>query len=601
MLLLLAGLYHLSATFGAKPGEASHHNFIVGVLLLGGALGLVGLAWGWFDPPSPNTDIKPALFYGISAVWAAVILVFILHFGMFQIGGYDHGYMVDLGWRLLKGQHLYKDFPCTTPISFVLGSKFALQWFGISWRSFVSIMALFAVVTFAWSLFLLTRLFGRHWTTLLWAAAIQVTSPMLVSFWTYNSTADLASLLFVLSAVYWFRRPDDMAALVSYGASLLLLATMKPNVAGTLILGISAILLFSPGHRWKLICVSLTAFGLFLLFLAVNHVNFSTMIASYLSVSRRGASLVPFLQDLNPVESRMAMLVLMVVLVPAVMILSQGRETTRLPVAWIPPLAMVGGFILFIIKPGSKPVGEATIFVPVALALILGRKSLCTLSAWLPVVALLGALYGFVTNSEHKLVDMPPVLAATLLLAAEMRSLAVPSPNAILRMPAAWNRYFSFACVVLGAAGLAQGIARDRVHSIGPKQFFEYDNSHTVTDGFFKGVRCGVILDETLKEMDYLLRQNPSASVWFGPRMQWGYAAFDKPSPIHEPVQWDRAMFDASREKDFFDTFLQSRHQLLILYKNDLSGYSQEEASRIVQQYDVDQSMPALTILRLKK
>jgi hypothetical protein len=156
---------------------------------------------------------------------------------------------------------------------------------------------------------------------------------------------------------------------------------------------------------------------------------------------------------------------------------------------------------------------------------------------------------------------------------------------------------------VLGAGGLAQGFARDRVYSAGPMQFFEYDGSkHTLSDGFFKGVRCGDIFVEVLNEVGEVLRREPSSPVWFGPRMQWGYAAFAKPSPLHEPVIWEPlTMFDKTREKFYFDQFLQSRRPLIILFKNDLAHYSQDEVQRIVQQYSVDQSFPLLTVLRLKQ
>ena len=68
-------------------------------------------------------------------------------------------------------------------------------------------------------------------------------------------------------------------------------------------------------------------------------------------------------------------------------------------------------------------------------------------------------------------------------------------------------------------------------------QFFEYnDSKHTLTDGFFKGLHCGDIFDEILKEEAEVLRREPSSTVWFCPRMQWGYAAFGRQSPLHEPV-----------------------------------------------------------------
>jgi hypothetical protein len=625
LLLLLAGLSLLWNGIGAAPVETSqadfktqglnyswnlyftgakaHKDFITGVVLLGCAAGLIGLAWGLFDPAPPEAPMQTGLFYGLGAALAVFIAFFILHYGMHQIGGYDQSNLVDSSWRLFKGQTAYVDFPYTMPVAYFLGGKFAFQWFGVHWRSFIDMIALFAVPTFAWSLFLLAQLFGRSWTTLIWAMAVQAFSLMMAAYWTYNPITAVAAVLYTLSATYWLRRPARKIAMASYGAALLLMATMKPNVAGILIPGISVILFVSPRHRWKVIGISLGAFALFLVWLSINHLSFTGMIAGYLSVAQRGASLAPFLIDLDPLERRTAMLMLISILLPAVLALSQGRGTSRSLVSWIPALAMLGGFLIFIVHIEYKPAGEATLFVPVAMALCLGRRSLRSLGPWIPTFALLGGLYGYITNSEQKLVDMPPVLCAALLLVAELRCPIFPAEGPVFQMPLWWNRYLALACVVLGAAGLAQGAARDRIQSIGPVQFFEWDSRHTIADGFFEGVHCGDVLDEVIKEVAEVLRREPAATVWFGPRMQWGYAAFDKPSPLHEPVVWDggRTMYAKSKEEYYFNNFLQSRRQLVILFKNDVTFFSQDEVRLLGQQYNLDQSYLMLTILRLKK
>lgn len=229
--------------------------------------------------------------------------------------------------------------------------------------------------------------------------------------------------------------------------------------------------------------------------------------------------------------------------------------------------------------------------MPVALALFLGCRSLRSLGPWIPTFALLGGLYGFITNSEQKLVDMPPVLCAAILLVAELRCPVFPAEGSVFQMPLWWNRYLALACVVLGAAGLAQDVARDRIQSIGPVQFFEWDDSrHTIADGFFKGVHCGDVLDEVLKEVAEVLRREPSSTVWFGPRMQWGYANFNLQSPLHEPVVWDggRTMYAKSKEEYYFNNFLQSRRQLVILFKNDVTFLSQDEVHLLEQHYNID-------------
>lgn len=583
-------------------GGKGHDNIIAGAALLGGALGMVALAWGLFDPTPPKAEMKLGMFYGIGAVAAVFIALFILEYGMHQIGGYDQSNLIDSSWRLYKGQTVYVDFPFTLPIAYTLGGKFSFQWFGVHWRSFIEMMALFSAPTFAWSLFLLARLFGRSWTTLLWALAMQMFSPMMAAYWTYNPITAVTAVIYTLSAAYWLRCPQDKIAVASYGASLWLMATMKPNVAGILIPGISLLLFASARHRWKVVWVSLGAFALFLVFLWINNMSFTGTIAGYLSVASRGASLAPFLIDLNPLEKRMALVVLMSILLPAVLALSQGERSKPSLISWTPAIVMLCGLCLFIANHENKPIGEATIFAPLVMALYLGRKSLRSLDPWIPTFVLLAGLYGFITNSEQKLVDAPPGRCAALLLAADLRSARLSTAGPLFQLPLWWNRYLALVCVVLGGVALAQGTARDRIQSIGPVQFFEWDDSrHIIRDGFFKGVHCGDVFDEMLKEVTAVANRNPSSTFWFGPRMQWGYAAFDKPSPLHEPVIWDPdTMFDNSHREIYFNNFLQNRLQILILFKNDLTHYTQEEVQRISQLYNVDQSFPALTVLRLK-
>src|SRR5208283_5372101 len=99
----------------------------------------------WFD----SGPMAAGKFYAAGLGLMPLIGCFIMRCGMHQIGGYDHSILVDFGWRLYQGQIPYKDFPCTVPIAFPLGAKFAFQWFGVSWRSIIAMTALFSMATFA--------------------------------------------------------------------------------------------------------------------------------------------------------------------------------------------------------------------------------------------------------------------------------------------------------------------------------------------------------------------------------------------------------------------------------------------------------------------
>lgn len=553
-ILLIAGLVLVSDASSKPPTEAAHDCFLAGAIALGTAAGFIAAALGLLDAAGLAAKISPRSFYSMGGCVGLAIALFIRCFGMHQIGGFDHSVVVDLGWRLVNGQIPYVDFPCTVPVGFLIGAKFAFQWFGVTWSSIIDFTALFALTTFMWSLFLFEQLFGRRWLTLLWALTFQAMTLMLLCFWWYNPVTSVASEIYVLSAAVWLHRPKAWSAMVSYGLAMLLLAAMKPNVAGILVPLVAVVLFSSSLHRWKTLLVSATAFALFLLLLWSNHLSLTGMFKGYLSVASRVGSFKGIYEFVSALT------------------------------IWLSIAALV------------------LVLVPIVVALCLGWRAIRSRGSWIALVTLAGGLYSFLTNGELKLVDLSTVLLACFLLVGELRGTVVAA-DCIFRLPLGWNRALSLICVILASAGTAQGIVRDRVKGIGLMIFFEYDGAkHVMPDGFFKGVECGDIFFEVNRELTEVLRQTGSASVWFGPRMQWAYAAFDKPSPRGQPVWWHPGVsFAQSDEQLYFQHLLDSKTDVLILFKNDVSYYPKEMVQQLVAGYEVNQSAPLLTILLRKK
>jgi hypothetical protein len=315
---------------------------------------------------------------------------------------------------------------------------------------------------------------------------------------------------------------------------------------------------------------------LFYMLLSVNSMNITEMIKGYLSAAYRGTTFQHFMLFVNPAEKYSILAATAIVILPLAAIFCRDRK------------------------------------------LLLSRRP------FIPLIMLVAGGYGYISNSDYYM-DLTFVLFAEIFLVAELHSSNASSVNGpIVSMPPGLNRYLAWVCVVLTASGIAQGACREHVKTAGYPLFFEYDGDKYVEDegyydgwgyhplpqqpgaehqGFFKGVHCGRIFHELLQEEETVLRQAPpSSAIWFGPRLQWGYAAFNKPSPRNQPVWWEPGLsFPAVEEGVYFDRFLASRFNVLILFKNDLSHYSEDEKQRIMAQYDVDQSMQVLTILRLKK
>lgn len=537
LVLCSAGLATLWAGVTHPASEQQFQDFVAGAVALGIGVATLLAVQGWFDPP--YKQISRGVYHGMGAVLAVGICLFIKCFGMRQIGGFGFGVVTDIAWRTHCGQIPYKDFPGPWPVFYVLGLKFAFQWFGVFWSSIVSMTALFAVVTFVWSIILLSELFGRSWFALLTAAAVQITANMTISFWWHNNVSVVACVLYVLSAELWLRRSHSFIAVASYFASLVLVAGMKPNTAGPLIVLISAFLLVKSQRRVVTAGLSIMAYAVFLFILKLNGISEVLMIKNYLTVAGRCVPFRYYLTFLGPVEAACFFVAASAIVLPAVFLLCRNWRT--LPALFIPAIAFVAGF------------------------------------------------YGYGTDVDYW-ISLTLILFALVLIVDKLRSVF-------------WNRYMTWLCVVLSVAGIAQGICRERVKGIGLPLFFEDDgNKHMIKDGFFDGLHCGDIFAEILREESIVLQQSKTNTVWFGPIMQWGYAAFNLPSPPMQPVNWVPAdLFAKSDEEMYFDRFMDSHFETLIFFKHDFSAYSQQELNRIGMSYDVDDSFHTLTVAHLKQ
>ncbi len=507
-----------------------------------GVCGLFGAAAGLpllaADHDAPLWLARPAGWTGAIVSGAVVIGGAILWCGMRQFGGFDHSALIDLAWRLANGQHPYRDFPCPIPIGFVLGAGYAFQLFGVHWRSLVLVDALFAMVTFAWSCALLERLLGGRGRAWLVAFCVQATTTLLVAYWWYNPVTAVTGIIFILAAAAWLQEPRSVLVQVYYILSLCLLAALKPNLAGVLIAGTTLVLLTSRRHRWRTLAWSASSFILLVLWLAAHGLSVQDMVASYLGIAGRGFSFQQFLQDVSLEEKIFSLSAAAAVLAPSL-------------------LALRGA-----------PSGSW------------GRRALA-------VVAMLAGLYGFVTNGEAKLVDLALAFIGTWVFVGG-------HPLA--------TKYLLFLAAVLIGCGLGEAVTRHRVKVIGYGAFFQYElASQPIPTAFFEGAKGGLRLVTVAHNVQEVLAQNPRARVWFGPRMQWGYAAFAKPSPIGQPSWWHPGVsFPQNQEDDYMRKWIEQKFDLLIFLRGDATYLSPAFRREITARYAIAPSGSSLTVLRLK-
>ena len=551
----LAGIYYLVMAMMSLPDEITHALILKGFILLGCGAGIAMATADWLIVPIKNTAASQKIFYGLAGFLGISIFLSIWKFGMCQFGGFDHSVVVEVGWRLIQGQKVHVDFPCTLPVGFFLGAKYAFKMFGVRWESLIFMTAGFSLMLYAWSLWLALRVFSEKYLALLLAVTIQAMSMVLVSYWWYNPITSATAALFLLSATLLWHHAEDKSARASYFCALLLIALMKPNIAGIIVPLITIVFLFSRRHRIQILILSALAFATFILFLKLNDVNFSNLLKGYFAVAQRGMSMAQFLQDLCPTER----------------LLSKAT------------------FVLAI--------------VPALISIITNFTRMFDRCPWLGLAGIVGGSYGFLTNGEMKLVDLVPVLIGSFLVTAELRKDLGGKDDVNLNWSSAARRYVTASCIILTISGLAQGIMRERVFYIGLGTFFQYSLPAKIfPDGFFKGLHSGDIFLEMNQQIEELIRKEPNSTIAFGPRMQWGYAVFNKPSPRYQPIWWHAGVaFAKSDEPMYVNGFFERHFDLLILNKNDVILFPDYFIHSLGYYYTIDQSYSRLTVLRRKK
>ena len=94
---------------------------------------------------------------------------------------------------------------------------------------------------------------------------------------------------------------------------------------------------------------------------------------------------------------------------------------------------------------------------------------------------------------------------------------------------------------------------------------------------------------------------HPRGPVFFGPRMEFSYAAFNLQSPKFLPIWWDPgAAFSLSQESKYVASWEQHRFGTLIFYKNDFMYYSPALTALLNRMYNRDDRLQYLTIMQLK-
>lgn len=469
---------------------------------------------------------------------------FIVRAGRWQFGGFDYGPLLEEGWRLMQGQRAYVDFPATTPPLFNLGIASAFRLLGVRWDAMLYLTAAFSCVTFLWMYWLLRRLSLSRPAALGIAFVIQCVAMLTLSFWWYNNVTLILAAVAFLSTLAYVHAWQSVRVQASFCLSLALLVLTKPNIAGLTLIASIAVAILATRQWLRTLGLLVSAAALALSILAANHVSVPAMLAGYRAAAADRAFSLTGYNQLSEYD----------------------RYSTY---GWIPALALpLFAFIPTVWKQfRQRHWHEAAVSIYVLLALGI-------------------TCFGIATNGDFREVECTLLLAAGGVIAFG-RQFGHPTVRRIYVA-------LLFACV---ASSLYSGSQRLRVFSVGPHNFFEWqDNQNLVQSGALRNMRVSSTMVEVEHEIQLAVDGN-RGPYFFGPRIDFNYAVLGLPSPIHFPAWWHPGTaFAHSDAPRLVKVWQDHQFPTLIFLKGDYTYYTPEFLDAIHRDYTEDDSYPSITV-----
>lgn len=511
--------------------------------------------------PKIRTSSTLPILVGIGLAW--ILWRAICTFGNRQFGGYDHSVLVDTPYRLLQGQRPFVDFYFTTPPLFAGGAWWAFYLLGPRWDSLIQLTGALAVAAFATQT-IQFRCMGRSvWESMGLAFAFEAMTLVTGSYWWYNPLSLVVAGLLLGQCAVLLKGPSTGWRWSGFSLLVPLVLLSKPNSAA-LALGVSFLAL-SLGLETRRRVWIFGGIG-FLIALGLLHawrMNPLDLLAGYMAMAGRGTpAFSRFSQDRGWFEISTFLVGALGLAMYSYWrsvggILEPAKHRGRVRLA---------ASLMFISPLGWLWTGRILLLIPGCLAgvAMLGdeegklRVSNRFLSMMvLSIGTMLTGLYSCFTNAEPQLIAFPLLASPFLWTPGASR------PHRI------WQGTMGFGAL----AALFLGWTRYRVELIGPGRFYQ-DGPMVRIDQrvpFFKDFEASPIFGQLLADLRDLL-DSESGRVFFGPRMEWAYAAFNRPSPVGLPIWWDpEVSYPVERTPEIINRFREAEFDLCVFFRGDFT------------------------------
>lgn len=485
----------------------------VAALCLSAAAILLCELIGWRVPALPRMCVRWWYVFALAGLFAAVYWS-----GMQQFGGYDEGLVANAAAYYAQGDKPGVDYQSSMPPLFMAGIHLVQMTWGLRWAGFAALLAAFAVLTCSWS-FLLFRAIGvqMRWAMAL-SACIQVCTSFVAPFWWYNNTSSLAVILLFLSVLVCLNESAHVFCWISLSVSLAMVLASKPNSLPACLMVASIFPVSSRRCKLKALASVGCALGIAYGICAVAAISPSVLFGAYAEVAKlRGSPLamVAIEQQDQPERTYLVVLICFLLLITADLMIRRMPSTLE----------------------GWKRFSAVVVCVLVAIDMVL-------------------------SNSEFPATNLVVLLVVVSLLCLFPWDSTISSES--------HRRLLAKLVIVFVVFSTYFGVTHVRILTIGEESFYEPLPTVRIDSGFFAGMQASPRLSRLQNEVAAVLQVHSARTVFFGPRIDFEYAAFHRHVPDGLPLSWATGhLYSEDRLPDFLAALRKGDPDLLVFLKDD--------------------------------
>ena len=443
---------------------------------------------------------------------------------MNQFGGYDLSPVIDLTWRLQCGEVPGRDFINTMPLALIVLLKI-LSWTNFTWISF-TLLSVFVVILVYLFLASFNEIFFSNSIFYLLTIVIICIPLVFTNHIWHSILSQYLAIIFTYTLYQHYLRTANLnwtswARLFTASA---LLVTAKQNIAlPVMVLGIGYTIYNRERKAMTINMICLGALTGVFGFTQFLHMPLKDLLYSYSAVTGRAKISKQMIIEILAGESSRFAFILLCILLINLYIYLRNKETMK-----------GTNYLLLTIFISSLP---------------------------------------FFTDWDSKLNNISlPLFALALLFCPQSGTKTALN---VLEWKPNYSSFHNYTLKIVVAiyvfiflVALRGGYLRERMKGVGP--FYENPSNIQIHGGFFDKLRTGLVFSGILYEIQSIKRDSPNSKLFFGPRLEFGYALTLTHSPYGMPLWWHPgSSYSVNDEGKVVSMFMENNFDILIFSRHD--------------------------------